>query len=163
MAALTAAVSNRSWASVHSWVQNYRVLNAGVIWVGSFVGSLNGTSTAQRGYAKAYADQNNIKYLGLAIGSPFNLSTSLSVTGNTNATTTPIPEVTVEAGPGILNGYTVTGLSAYTDVFRQVYLRNDNDMNITQVLAPRIGRVEYWSTSTTGAVFVYGNLACEVI
>lgn len=161
MAALTAAVSNRSWASIHSWVQNYKVLNAGVIYVGSFCGALNGTSTAQRGYVKAYADQNNIKYIGLAIGSPFDLSTSLSVTGNTSATR--IPQVTVEAGPGILRQYTVTGTSAATDVFRQVYLRNDNDMNVTQILSPRIGRVEYWHTSTTCDVLVYGALSSEVI
>jgi|SRR6185369_6128884 len=161
MAALTAAVSNRSWASIHSWVQNYRVLNGGTIYVGSFVGLLNGTSTAQRGYAKAYADQNNIKYLGLAIGSPFNITTSLTIVGDTTATLP--PAVTVEAGPGILRGYTVTGASAYTDVGRQVYLRNDNDMNLTQVLSPRIGRIEYWSTGTTVDVLVYGNLAAEVI
>ena len=161
MAALTAAVSNRSWASIHSWVQNYKVLNAGVIYVGSFVGALNGTSTAQRGYAKAYADQNSIKYLGLAIGSPFSLSTSLSITGDTSATR--IPQVTIECGPGILRSYTVTGSSAATDVFRQVYLRNDNDMNLTQILAPRIGRVEYWHTSTTCDVLVYGALSAEVI
>lgn len=161
MAALTAAVSNRSWASIHSWTQNYRVLNGGTIYVGSFVGMLNGTSTAQRGYAKAYADQNSIKYLGLAIGSPFDLSTSLTVVGNTSASR--IPEVTVECGPGILKSYTVTGSSAFTDVGRQVYLRNDNDMNLTQVLAPRIGRIEYWYTSTTCDVLVYGALCTEVI
>lgn len=161
MAALTQAVSNRSWASIQSWVQNYRVLNGSTIYVGSFVGLLNGTSTAQRGYAKPYTDQNSIKYLGLAIGSPFDLTTSLTIVGNTSATLP--PAVTVEAGPGILKGYTVTGSSAFTDVGRQVYLRNDNDMNLTQVLSPRIGRVEYWYTSTTCDVFVYGNLAAEVI
>lgn len=161
MAALTQAVSDRKWAAIHSWVQNYKVLNAGVVYVGSFAGLLNGTSTAQRGYLKAYADQNSIKYLGLVIGSPFDLSTSLSVTGNTSATR--IPMATVEAGPGILKNYTVTGASAATDVGRQVYLRNDNDMNLTQILSPRIGRVEYWHTSTTVDVLVYGNLNSEVI
>lgn len=160
MAALSAAAQRR-WASIHSWTQNYRVLNSGTIYVGSFVGMLNGTSTAQRGYAKAYADQNNIKYLGMMIGSPFDITTSLTVVGNTSATRP--PQVTVECGPGILQSYTVTGSSAFTDVGRQVYLRNDNDVNITQVLAPRIGRVEYWYTSTTCDVFFYGNLACEVI
>ena len=161
MAALTAAVSNRSWASIHSWVQNYKVLNAGVIWVGSFCGALNGTSTAQRGYVKAYADQNNIKYMGLAIGSPFDLATTLKVTGDTSATR--VPMVTLECGPGILRQYTVTGSSAVTDQMRQVYLRNDNDMNVTQVLSPRIGRIEYWHTSTTCDVLVYGALSAEVI
>ena len=162
MAAITAAVSNRSWAPVYSWVQNYRVLNNGVIYVGSFVGLLNGTSTAQRGFAKAYADQNSIKYLGLAFGSPFDLAAAtLSVTGNTGASLPPV--VSVEAGPGILRNYTVTGSSAFTDVGRQVFLRNDNDMNVTQILAPRIGRIEYWHTSTTCDVLVYGNLSAEVI
>lgn len=161
MAALTQAVSNRSWAPIHSWVQNYTVLNSTTIYVGSFVGALNGTSTAQRGYVKPYADQNSIKYMGLAIGSPFNLSTSLTIVGDTSATLP--PKVTLECGPGILKAYTVTGSSAVTDQFRQVYLRNDNDMNLTQILSPRIGRIEYWYTSTTCDVLVYGNLACEVI
>lgn len=161
MSALSAAVSNRSWASIHSWTQNYTVLNSTTIYVGSFCGMLNGTSTAQRGYVKPYADQNNIKYMGLAIGSPFDLSTSLTIVGNTSATR--IPQVTLECGPGILKSYTVTGSSAVTDVGRQVYLRNDNDMNLTQILAPRIGRVEYWYTSTTCDVLVYGNLCAEVI
>jgi len=161
MAALTAAVSNRSWASIHSWTQNYKVLNAGVIYVGSFCGALNGTSTAQRGYVKAYADQNNIKYMGIAIGSPFDLATTLKVTGDTSATR--IPQVTLECGPAILKSYTVTGTTAATDVFRQVYLRNDNDMNVTAILAPRIGRVEYWYTSTTCDVLLYGALSAEVI
>lgn len=161
MAALTAAVSNRKWASIFSWVQNYTVLNGSTIYVGSFCGLLNGTSTAQRGYVKPYADQNSIKYMGLAIGSPFDLSTSLTIVGNTSATR--VPQVTLECGPGILKQYTVTGASAATDVGRQVYLRNDNDMNLTQVLSPRIGRVEYWHTSTTCDVLVYGNLSSEVI
>lgn len=161
MAALTQAVSNRNWASIHSWTQNYRVLNGGTIYVGSFCGALNGTSTAQRGYVKAYADQNNIKYMGLAIGSPFNISTSLTIVGDTSATLP--PAVTLECGPGILKSYTVTGSSAFTDVFRQVYLRNDNDINVTQVLSPRIGRIEYWHTGTTCDVLVYGNLSAEVI
>ena len=161
MAALTAAVSNRSWASIHSWVQNYTVLNSSTIYVGSFCGALNGTSTAQRGYVKPYADQNSIKYMGIAIGSPFDLSTSLTIVGNTSATR--IPQVTLECGPAILKSYTVTGSSAVTDVFRQVYLRNDNDMNLTQILSPRIGRVEYWYTSTTCDVLLYGALSSEVI
>jgi hypothetical protein len=99
--------------------------------------------------------------MGLAIGSPFDLSTSLTIVGNTSATR--IPQVTLECGPGILRQYTVTGTSAATDVLRQVYLRNDNDMNVTQVLASRIGRVEYWHTSTTCDVLVYGALCAEVI
>lgn len=161
MAALSAAVSNRKWASIYAWTQNYTVLNGATIYVGSFCGLLNGTATAQRGYLKAYADQNNIKFMGLCIGSPFDLTTSLTVVGNTSATR--IPQATVEAGPGILKQYTVTGSSAATDVGRQVYLRNDNDMNLTQILSPRIGRVEYWYTSTTCDVLVYGNLSAEVI
>lgn len=161
MAALTAAVSNRSWASIQSWVQNYKVLNGNTIYVGSFVGLLNGTATAQRGYAQCYKEAVSIKYMGLAIGSPFDLTTSLTIVGNTSATR--VPMVTVEAGPGILKAYTVTGSSAVTDQGRQVYLRNDNDMNVTQVLTPRIGRIEYWHTSTTCDVLVYGSLCTEVI
>jgi hypothetical protein len=160
MSALSQATQRRT-KPIMSWVQNYVVLNSGVLYVGSFAGMLNGTSTAQRGYAKAYADQNSIKYLGLVIGSPFSLSTTLTVTGNTSGT--PVPQVTVEAGPFIMQSYTVTGSSAFTDVGRQVYLRNDNDMNVTQILSPRIGRIEYWYTSTTCDVLVYGNLASEVI
>lgn len=160
MSALSAATQRR-YRTIYSWTANYRVLNGGTIYVGSFVGLLNGTSTAQRGYAKAYADQNSIKYLGLAQGSPFDLTTSLTVVGNTSASLP--PAVTVEAGPIIMEQYTVTGSSAFTDVGRQVYLRNDNDMNVTQVLSPRIGRIEYWHTSTTCDVFVYGNLSSEVI
>lgn len=160
MSALSAATQRR-YRTIYSWTANYRVLNGGTIYVGSFVGLLNGTSTAQRGYAKAYADQNSIKYLGLAQGSPFNLTTSLTVVGDTTASLP--PAVTVEAGPIIMEQYTVTGVSAFTDVGRQVYLRNDNDMNLTQILSPRIGRIEYWHTSTTADVFVYGNLSSEVI
>src|SRR3990167_2317499 len=100
MAALSAAVSDRSWASIHSWTWNYKVLNGGTVYVGSFCGALNGTSTAPRGYVKAYADQDAIKYMGLAIGSPFDLTTSLTVVGDTAATR--IPKVTLECGPGIL-------------------------------------------------------------
>ena len=160
MAALSAA-TQRKFSTIMSWTANYRVLNGGTIWVGSFVGLLNGTSTAQRGFAKAYADQNNIKYMGIMQGSPFNLATTLKVVGDTTAT--PIPEVTVEAGPMILRSATVTGVSALTDVGRQVFLRNDNDLNLTQILSPRIGRVEYWYSSTTCDVLLYGNLASEVI
>lgn len=156
MAALAAA-TQRKWKNIFSFVQNYIVLNASTIYVGSFVGGLNGTSTAQRGYAQPFKDSNLIKYLGYCFGSPFDLSTTLTVVGNTSASR--VPQVSVEAGPGILQGATVTGVAAVTDQFRYVYLRNDNDLNVTQVLSGRVGRIEYWSSGTTVDVLMFGNIA----
>lgn len=162
MSALSVATQRRYRLWGKSVVQNYRVANGDTIYIGSYVG-MPGTSslTSRRGYATTYRDVKTIEYLGLAIGSPFNLSTSNTIVGDTSAT--PVVEVTCETGPFIEEQRVVTGVSAQTDVGKALYLSNDNDMTITASQAPAVGRVEYWWTSTTCDAMLYGRLAGIVI
>lgn len=161
MSALSAAVQ-RATSSGASFHRNYRVANAQTIYFGSYVG-MPGTAalTSSRGYAVPYSNQLTIEYLGLAIGSPFNLSTSNTIVGNTSAT--PVPEVSVEIAPFVELQRVVTGVSAQTDVGKAVYLSNDNDMTLTSSYAAAVGRVEYWWSSTTCDVLLYGRIASIVI
>lgn len=162
MAALQAATQRRYRPQGKSVVQNYRVFNGDTIYIGSYVG-MPGTAslTSRRGYATTYRDVKTIEYLGLAIGSPFNLSTSNTIVGDTSAS--PVVEVTCEIGPFIEEQRACTGVTAQTDVGKALYLSNDNDMTITASQAPVVGRVEYWWTSTTIDAMLYGRLADIVI
>lgn len=162
MAALTAASQRRYRLWGKSVLQNYRVMNSQTIYVGSFVGTPGTVGlTSARGYARTYTDEQTIEWLGLAIGSPFNLSTTNTIVGDTSAS--PVIEVSCETGPFVLEQYTVTGVSAQTDVGKALYARNDNDLNLTASQAPAAGRVEYWWSSTTADALLYGRLAAIVI
>lgn len=160
--ALSAAVQRRYRPWGKSVVQNYRVANGDTIYIGSYVG-MPGTKslTSRRGYATTYRDVQTIEYLGLAIGSPFNLSTTNTIVGDTSAS--PVVQVTCETGPFIEEQRVVTGVSAQSDVGKAVYLTSDTDMTLTQSQGPATGRVEYWWSSTTCDVMNYGRLAAIVI
>ena len=163
MAALTAASQRRYRKWGYSVNQNWRVANAVTIYVGSFCmvpGSSSFTST--RGYARPWATAQNNTWIGLAIGSPFNLTATNTIVGDTTAT--PVIEVTTEAGPFILEQYAVTGVSAQTDVNQSVYASTDNDLSLTVGGAGGaqdkvVGAVAYWWSSTTADVLLYGYLA----
>lgn len=158
MSALTAATQRRV-RNLHPWSQNWRAQNSNTFWFGAFCG-LPGSSalTSSRGYLVEWQAEQGLLWAGYVIGSGTNnLSTSNSVVGDTSAS--PVVEVTTECGPFILVQYTVTGVSAQTDVGRTVvYASNDNDLSTTQTQAPAVGRVIYWHSSTTADVLMYGLL-----
>lgn len=165
MAALTAAQQRkpRHWGPAVQ--QNWRVANADTIYVGSFCG-VPGTNalTSRRGYLTTYRDQVNMMWAGLCAGTGTagDLSTSDSIVGNTSAT--PVAEASTYVNPFVLDQYTVTGVSAQTDVLRiAVYASNDNDLTTTASYPAAIGRVVYWWSSTTADVLFYGVLASIVI
>lgn len=165
MSALGAAAQRRfkKWGAEVS--QNWRVANGDTIYVGSFCGLPGAVGlTSRRGYVTTYRDTQQIQWVGIAKGSPFNLSTSGTIVGNTSPSGgNPVVEVTTDAGPGMLEQYTVTGVSAQTDVYKAVYASNDNDLTLTASQSPAIGRVLYWWSSTTADVMIYGYLAAIVI
>jgi len=156
MAALSAA-TNKRVRILNSRVQNYKVANGVTIYLGGFIGLANVSfvTTAKRGYAIPWENTANLEWLGLAIGSPFNQSTSNTVVGDTSASV--VPEVSAETGAFILVQHTVTGVSAQSDVGKAVFGTNDNDLTLTSNNTTRMGDVEYWHTSTTCDVRVYGR------
>lgn len=162
MAALTAATARRYRLRGKPEMQNFRVLNAHTIYVGSFV-CMPGTAglTSARGYARTYSNTQTVEWLGLAIGSPFDLSTTNTIVGDTSAT--PIIEVTCETSAFVLEQYAVTGVSAQTDVGKAFYASNDNDLTLTSSQSPAVGRIDYWWSSTTCDVLFYGRTAAIVI
>lgn len=163
MAALTAAITRDFAKWGYSATAKHRVANADVIYFGSFC-AFPGTGglTSRRGYLTTYADVATIEYAGICIGAPIdNLSVTNKITGDTAAS--PIVQAITEMGPILMKSLAVTGASAQTDVGKPVYLRNDNDMNMTASVAPVVGRVLYWYTSTTVDVLLYGYLSSIVI
>ena len=154
--------TQRLTSQVFSCHRNYRVANGVTIYFGSYVG-MPGTAalTSTRGYARPYANQLTIEYLGLAVGSPYDLTVANTIVGNTAAT--PVVEVSVEIGPFVEINRTVTGVTAQSDVGKAVYLSNDNDMTLTAGYPAAIGRVEYWYSSTSADVLLYGRIAAIVI
>lgn len=165
MAALTTATPRRfrNWGA--SCTQNARVANADTIYYGSFVG-FPGTNalTSRRGYLTTYRNQVNMIWAGIALGAgtPGDFSTTNTIVGDTAAS--PVVEANFEAGALILEQYTVTGVSAQTDVMRiPVYATSDNDLSTTAGYPTAIGRVMYWYSSTTADVLLYGMLAAIVI
>lgn len=167
MAALTAAAQRRYRKWGYSVPQNWRVANGVTIYFGSFCMIPGANSlTSTRGYARPYQTVQRQLWIGMAIGSPFNLSTTNTIVGDTSASV--VPEVTTEAGPFILEQYAVTGVSAQADVRLSVYASSDNDLT-TSTSSPAnaedtvVGRVVYWWSSTTCDVLLYGFLAGVVI
>lgn len=164
MAALSTATPRR-FRSIQSWTLNSRVANSDTIYIGSFCG-WPGTNalTSRRGYLTTFRNQVNMIWGGICIGAGTagDLSTTNTVVGSTSAS--PVVEATVEAGPLILEQYTVTGVSAQTDVMRTaVYASTDNDLTTTAGYPNAVGRVLYWYSSTTCDVLIYGTLNFLVI
>ncbi len=149
---------------LHSSMQNYRVANGITIYLGGFTGLANVSFvpyTAKRGYAIPWENTANLEWLGLATGSPFNLSVVNTVVGDTSAE--PPPEVSVETGEFILLQHAVTGVSAQSDTGKPVYASNDNDLTLSSNNTARMGEVEYWHSSTSCNVRVYGRTAWLMI
>lgn len=160
MSTLTAATQRRgrNWGpSIH---QNFRVDNSATIFVGAFTGLPGANAlTSDRGYLVEWQNQVNLQWAGIAIAESAtnSLSTSNTVVGDTSAS--PVVELAVETGAYVLEQYTVTGVSAQTDVWRTaVYGSNDNDLTTTAGYPAAIGRVLYWYSSTTCDVLLFGML-----
>lgn len=164
MAALTAQTQRRM-KTIASWHQTYRVANSDTLYVGSFCGLPGAQAqTSRRGYLTTYRDEQGFIWAGVLIGESAtnSLSATNTIVGDTAAS--PVVESSVESGSLILEQYTVTGVSAQTDVLRtSVYARNDNDLNTTQSQSGVIGRVLYWYSSTTCDVLIYGTVGMLVI
>lgn len=173
MSALSAAVAIPNFSTVYSLKQTFRVANAIRIYAGSMCG-LPGTNalTSARGYLTTWRDQVNLQWAGIAEAQSWTgglitsaqsgtVSNVNSVLGDTSAA--PVPEISVECGPIILNAVTVTGVSAQTDVWRTlVYSTTDNYADIRTTAtsyAPAIGKVLYWNTSTTCSIYLFGLAA----
>jgi hypothetical protein len=157
MSALSVATA-RKIRVLKSAMQNYKVANGVTIYLGGFTALANVSFvpyTAKRGYAIPWENTANIEWLGLAVGSPFNLTIVNTVIGDTSAE--PPPEVSVETGEFILLQHAVTGVGAQSDVGRAVYATNDNDLTVTANNTTRMGEVEYWHSSTSCNVRVYGR------
>lgn len=159
MAALTAK-AERTFTPLFSHQQSHRVLNAEVIYAGAFCGLPGANAlTTERGYLVPFQDESTIIWAGIALAQSGTGSVGIdgSVTGDTSAS--PVVEAATEMGPGILKNVTVTGVSAQTDVMRtSVYASNDNDLTTTANYTVPMGRVQYWYSSTSCDVLVYGNL-----
>lgn len=162
MAALSAATPVRMRIQM-SAQHNYKVANSNTIYMGAIVGLAQADYvplTADRGYAIPWENTANVEYLGIAINSPFDLSVTNTVVGNTSASV--IPEVTVEGGIIVLQQVTVTGVAAVTDTGDQVYGATDNPNDLTTVsnnTDGALGEVERWYSSTTSDVLMYGRAA----
>lgn len=177
MSALTAATTYQGIKTVWSHVQTFRVANAVRIFAGALCGLPGANAlTSSRGYLQKWQDQVNLQWAGIATAQSWTggLITSAqsgtaanvnSVLGDTSLT--PVPEISVEMGPTLLSGITVTGVSAQTDVWRTlVYCSTDNyaDLSTTATsYSPAIGKVLYWNTSTTCTVMLFGALRMTAI
>lgn len=158
MSALSAAAQRRV-RNLHNWSQNWRAQNSNTFYFGAFCAVPGANAlTSSRGYLVEWQNEINLLWAGYIIGSGTNsLSTTNTVVGDTSAS--PVVEATTECGPFILVQYTVTGVSAQSNVGRtQVYASNDNDLTTTANQAPVVGRVLYWYSSTTADVLMYGLL-----
>lgn len=167
MAALTAAKERRQLA-LYSHHMNHRVANAVKVYMGAFLcvpDPDSGGVTGSRGYADLWQNELTIRWAGLAIGaSPGNLATDNAVTGNTSpGTGVMVPEVAVEAGPFEIPEIEVAGLAAVTDLFKPVYLSNDNDLTLTANVAPAVGRIAYYQNTTKARVMFYGAISSFLI
>lgn len=162
MAALATATKT-SMRILKSKPMNFKVANGITIYLGGLVGLATASFvpvTAKRGYAIPHDNIANIEYLGIAIGSPFSLSTSNTVVGSTSpGSGNVVPEISVETGEIILLGVTVTGVSAQSDVGKAIYGATDNvnDLTVTSNNTPYIGEVERWISSTTCDVRLFGR------
>lgn len=158
-------------AARFSWTQTFRIADARRIYAGALTG-IPGTGglTANRGYLDRWQNVATLQWIGIAeaqswtgglitsaqTGTPANVNSVLGETSNT-----PIDEISVEMGPVILKNVAVTGVSAQTDLWRTVvYCSTDNytDLSTTATLAPAIGKVLYWYSSTSCDVLLFGAL-----
>src|SRR6185295_9715882 len=138
MAALTAAVNRRFRSGGFSWQQNWPVANADVIYIGSFCG-LPGAQgfTSRRGYASAWGNIATQEWIGVCMRTNNESSSDRDANKVTGVSAgTPPPEAITEAGPIILEQYSVSGVSAQTDVGKAVYAANDNDLQLTVINSP---------------------------
>ena len=160
MSTLTAAVQRRTRNWGPAIMQNYRVDNAATIYIGAFCGLPGANAlTSDRGYLVEWQNQVNLQWAGIAIAESATNSLSVdgTVVGDTSAS--PVVQLAVDCGPLVLEQYTVTGVSAQTDVWRtSVYGSNDNDLTTTANYTTAIGRVLFWYSSTTCDVLLFGQL-----
>ena len=165
MAALTAAAQRRVRRLDSGPVLSSRVANTDTIYVGSFTGWPGANAlTSRRGYLTTY--RNEVNFIWAGIARPSSATNSLSATNTVvgDTTASPVVEISVDMGALILEQYTVTGVSAQTDVARTaVYATTDNDLTTTSGYPNAVGRVIYWYSSTTADVWLYGFLAGIVI
>jgi hypothetical protein len=157
MAATTSFVARRVKCE-QSRPQNFRVANGVTIPIGAFVGVADASyaTSAYRGYAINWPDAANCDWAGLAINSPFDLSTSNTVVGDTTASVP--PEVSVETGNWILQKATVTNVAAQTDVGDLVYATDNNTLDTSAGTANAVGKVRYWHSSTTADVEMFSMI-----
>ena len=156
MAALSAATP-KVMRILKSIPMNFRVANGVTIYLGGFTALANVSfvTTAKRGYAIPWENTANTEWLGIATGSPFDLSTTNTVVGDTSASV--VPEVSCESGELVMVRHAVTGAAAQSDVGRAVYGTDDNVLTITSNNTTRIGEIEYWHSSTSCDVRIYGR------
>lgn len=160
MAALTVSTPVRM-RILSSAQHNYKVANSNTIYLGSIVGLAQlgyVPLTADRGFAIPFEDTANVEYLGIAINSPFDLSVTNTVVGDTSASV--LPEITVEGGVVVLQQVTVTGVAAAADVGNQVFGATDNPNDLTDSSNSTdgaLGEVERFFSGTTSDVLMYGR------
>lgn len=172
MAAITTYL-NRNIKKLVSMPINFTVANAVTIPVGAFT-MLPGTSgdTANRGFLDNYLNASTAIYTGLceswAGAAPLASITGGVVLGNTSPTN-PYSAVgaSVETGPMILQGISITGGSAQTDVGKKVWLLNNNDFTLTSQLAlglsNMVGRVVSFSSATNENILLYGMIGFDLL
>lgn len=165
MAALSAYVDRRFRPGGFSWHQNWPVANSDVIYIGSFCGMPGSQGyTSRRGYATTWSNIATLEWLGVAIRTSDESSADRDGNKVTGATSnSPNPTVWTEAGPIVLEQYSVSGVSAQSDVGKAVYATNDNDLQLTVINSPIIGRVVYFYSATSVDVLTYGYLGSMVI
>lgn len=172
MSALTQATfppyTHNSRASVP---QTFRVATAVRIYAGAFCG-IPGTGglTSTRGFLQRWQNVATTLWIGIAeaqswtgalitsaqSGTPSSVN---SVLGDTALD--PDPEISVETSPIVLKNVAVAGVSAQSDCWRTlVYCTTDNyaDLTTTASIAPAIGKVLYWYSSTSCDVQLFGML-----
>jgi hypothetical protein len=154
-----------------SWTQTFRVADAVRIYAGAFTG-IPGTGglTSTRGYLQRWQNVATTLWTGIAEAQSWTgglitsaqsgtVSNVNSVLGATSLD--PDPEISVEMGPVILKNVSVAGVSAQSDCWRTlVYCTTDNyaDLSTTASIAPAIGKVVYWYSSTNCDVLLFGAI-----
>lgn len=166
MAALTAQTARRLAPGGFSWPRNWRIADTIRVYIGSFCG-IPGTGgfTSTRGFLRPWSNVATTQWAGVCTGFNFPANVVDINAGSLAGATaeSPDPEAVTEAGPVVLENYSVTGVSAQADLRLSVYATNDNDLTVTANIAPIVGRIIYYRTSTNCDVLFYGYLASVVI
>lgn len=141
--------------------QNYRVADAVTIPFGTFVALATSSfgTTDKRGYAIPWENSAGIQWLGIAEASPFNQSVTNTVVGDTGITGEPVPEVSVNTSPMILEKETVTSVAGQTDLGVDVFSLDNDTLRLASTTPSKVGVIEYWYSSTTADVLIFGRLA----